>query len=278
MTDTQKHIHSYYSPSDLFSKIKSGLVESGRGLENLTLDDLSIVDEFHIRGLTATMELIKLSGFTADMHILDIGCGIGGSTRRLADVVGCKVTGVDLSDHYIETADALSGLVGMQEKVDFKACNALDLLFYDNAFDGIWSIQMNMNIHEKVAWLKELYRVLKPGGRLVLYEVCGNVNTPPYFPAPWAQDASMSDLVVPEIFKEQIIEAGFSVEAWCDKTDLAMAAFAQIPEPTDDHELPELGVHLLVGQDILTKAYNLRRNLEEERVSLVEVAAVKQGS
>ncbi|MCK4951567.1 MAG: methyltransferase domain-containing protein, partial [Gammaproteobacteria bacterium] len=127
MTDTQKHIHSYYSPGDLFNKIKSALVESGRGLENLTLDDLTLVDEFHIRGLTATMELIKLSGFTADMHILDIGCGIGGSTRRLADVVGCQVTGVDLSDHYIETADALSELVGMQEKVDFKACNALDL-------------------------------------------------------------------------------------------------------------------------------------------------------
>ncbi|MCK5091282.1 MAG: class I SAM-dependent methyltransferase [Gammaproteobacteria bacterium] len=276
MTDTQKHIHSYYSPGDLFNKIKSALVESGRGLENLTLDDLTLVDEFHIHGLTATMELIKLSGFTADMHILDIGCGIGGSTRRLADVVGCQVTGVDLSDHYIETADALSELVGMQEKVDFKACNALDLPFYDNAFDGIWSIQMNMNIHEKVDWLKELYRVLKPGGRLMLYEVCGNVNTPPYFPVPWAQDASMSDLVVPEIFKQNIIEAGFSVEAWHDKTDLALAAFAQIPEPSDDHELPELGVHLLVGQDILTKAYNLRRNLEEDRVSLIEVAAVKQ--
>ena len=85
----------------------------------------------------------------------------------------------------------------------------------------------------------------------------------------------MSDLVVPEIFKEQIIEAGFSVETWNDKTDLAQAVFAQIPKPSDDHELPELGVHLLVGQDILTKAYNLRRNLEEDRVSLVEVAAVK---
>jgi len=275
MSNTQQHIRAYYSPENLLENIKSALVECGRGLENLTLDDLQPVDEFHIRGQTATMELIKLSGFTSDMHILDIGCGIGGSARRLADVVGCNVTGVDLSEHYIATADALSGLVGMQHKVSFQACNALNLPFYDEHFDGIWSIQMNMNIHDKLAWLKELYRVLKPGGRLVMYEVCGNINTPPWFPVPWAQDASMSNLVVPEKFKKTIIDAGFSIDAWHDKTDLAYAAFAQVQEPTDENILPELGVHLLVGQDILTKAYNLRRNLEEERVSLIEVVAVK---
>jgi len=275
MTDTQQHIHAYYSPEDLVEKIKTALVESGRGLENLTLDDLQPVDEFHIRGQTATMELIKLSGFTANMHILDIGCGIGGSARRLADVVGCHVTGVDLSEHYITTADALSGLVGMQEKVSFQASNALNLPFYDENFDGIWSIQMNMNIHDKPAWLKELHRVLKPGGRLVLYEVCGNVNTPPYFPVPWAQDATMSNLITPDQFRETIIEADFAIDAWHDKTDLAYNAFAQVPEPTNESILPELGVHLLVGQDILTKAYNLRRNLEEERVSLIEAVAVK---
>ncbi|MCG7920787.1 MAG: methyltransferase domain-containing protein [Candidatus Thiodiazotropha lotti] len=275
MTKTQQHIRDYYSPEDLFNKIKSALEESGRGLENLTLDDLQPVDEFHIRGQTATMELIKLSDFSADMHILDVGCGIGGSARRLADVVGCRVTGIDLSEHYIATADALSGLVGMEERVEFQASNALDLPFYDATFDGIWSIQMNMNIHDKVDWLREQYRVLKPGGRLVLYEVCGNVNTPPNFPVPWAQDSTMSDLALPEVFRDHIVEAGFNVEAWHDKTDLAREAFAQVPEPNDDHELPELGVHLLVGKDILHKAYNLRRNLEEKRVSLIEAVAIK---
>lgn len=275
MTKTKQHIRAYYSPEDLLNKIKLALVESGRGLENLTLDDLQPVDEFHIRGQVATMELIKLSGFSADMHILDVGCGIGGSARRLADVVGCRVTGVDLSEHYIATADAISGLVGMEGKVEFQASDALNLPFNDATFDGIWSIQMNMNITDKVDWLREQCRVLKPGGRLVLYEVCGNVNVPPHFPVPWAQDSTMSNLVLPEVFRDHIVTAGFKVEAWHDKTDLAREAFAQVPEPSHDHELPELGVHLLVGRDILHKAYNLRRNLEEKRVSLIEAVVFK---
>jgi ubiquinone/menaquinone biosynthesis C-methylase UbiE len=121
------------------------------------------VDEFHIRGQVATLELIELSGFTSDMHILDVGCGVGGSARRLAQVTGCKVTGVDLSECYISTAQSLTELVHFQDRVQFKASKALDLPFDNDEFDGIWSIQMNMNIHDKPSWLRELNRILKPG-------------------------------------------------------------------------------------------------------------------
>lgn len=63
---------------------------------------------------------------------------------------------------------------------------------------------MNMNVEDKLAWLKDSYRVLKPGGRAVLYEVWGHKNTPLYFPVPWAQDNSMSFLVPPELFRDLI--------------------------------------------------------------------------
>lgn len=272
-----KHIHSYYSPNDLYNKIIDGLNRLGKDLSKVTLDDLQPVDEFHIRGDTATKELIKLSGFTPDMHILDVGCGIGGSTRRLSHETGCRVTGIDLSDEYIDTAQRLTKLLNMQEKVDFHAASALELPFDDDFFDGIWSLQMNMNVEDKLAWLKETRRVLKPGGTAVLYEVCGNKNTPLYFPVPWAQDSSMSFLIPPESFREVMIAAGFEIGVWNDKTDLAQKAFAKVQEPVGKPELPVLGVYLLVGDDISTKAYNLRRNLEEERVSLIETVAAKPG-
>ena len=85
----------------------------------------------------------------------------------------------------------------------------------------------------------------------------------------------MSFLVPPESFRAISVSAGFEILAWKDKTDLARAAFAHMTEPVGEPDLPELGVHLLVGDDILTKAYNLHRNLDEERVSLIEALAVK---
>ncbi|MGD8926285.1 MAG: class I SAM-dependent methyltransferase [Thioalkalispiraceae bacterium] len=270
-----KHIHGYYSPSNLYNKIIEGLDSLGKDLSTITLDDLQPVDEFHIRGDAATKELIQLANFTPDMHILDVGCGVGGSTRRLSHETGCHVTGIDLSDEYIDVAERLTQLLDMQERVKFHAASALELPFDDYTFDGAWSIQMNMNVEDKLEWLKEVYRVLKPGGRAVLYEVCGHKNSPVYHPVPWAQDSSMSFLVPPEAFREVITSAGFDVEIWNDKTELAQKAFAHMTEPKGEPELPELGVHLLVGDDILTKAYNLHRNLDDERVSLIETVAVR---
>jgi len=278
MAEDIKHIHSYYSPNDLYNKIIEGLNKLGKDLSKVTLDDLQPVDEFHIRGGTATKELIELSGFTPELHILDVGCGIGGSTRRLSSETGCRVTGIDLSDEYIDTAERLTQLLNMQERVKFHACSALELPFDDNSFDGVWSLQMNMNVEDKLSWLTETYRVLKPGSRAILYEVCGHKNTPQYFPVPWAQDSSMSFLVPPEAFREVITSAGFEIAVWNDKTYLAQQAFAQVKAPVGEPIFPELGVYMLVGKDVSTKAYNLHRNLDEERVSLIETVAVKPAS
>jgi len=270
-----KHIHGYYSPNDLYSRIIEGLNKLGKDLSEVTLDDLQPVDEFHIRGDAATRELIELSGFTPDLHILDVGCGIGGSTRRLARDTGCRVTGIDLSEAYIDTAQRLTELLNMQERVKFHAASALELPFEDNSFDGVWSLQMNMNVEDKLSWLTETRRVLKPGCRAVFYEVCGNRNTPLHFPVPWAQDSSMSFLVPPDSFRDAVTDAGFDIVVWNDKTDLAKKAFAEVKKPAGEPKLPALGVYMLVGNDIGTKAYNLHRNLEEERVSLIEAVTVK---
>ena len=85
----------------------------------------------------------------------------------------------------------------------------------------------------------------------------------------------MSYLVHPDDFRRMIESAGFRIEAWHDKTDLARAAFAKVTEPVGEPDLPILGVHMLVGSDIKTKAWNLHRNLEEDRVTLIETLVTK---
>jgi ubiquinone/menaquinone biosynthesis C-methylase UbiE len=275
MTNENQHIHNYYSPTGLYDRIVEGLVTLGVDLENVTLDDLKPVDEFHIRGDVATRELIDLAGFTPNLHILDVGCGIGGSTRRLAHETGCRATGIDLSDQYIDTARQLTSLLGMQDRVAFDAASALELPFDDNSFDGVWSLQMNMNVEDKASWLKETCRVLKPGSRAVLYEVCGSKDLPPYFPVPWAQDSSMSFLFPPTEFRDTIINAGFEITVWNDKSPQALKSLAKARKQEGVPKLPALGLYMMVGEDIGTKAWNLRRNLEEERVSLIETVAIK---
>ncbi len=275
MEEDTRLINDYYSPNNLYNKIVSGLERLGIDLSSVTLDDLQPVDEFHIRGDTATKELIELAQFSPGLHILDVGCGIGGSSRRLSRAAGCHVTGIDLSREYIDTAQRLTHLLKMQERVSFRACSALDLPFSNESFDGAWSLQMNMNIEDKLTWLQEIHRVLRPGSRAILYEVCGGTSTPLYFPVPWAQNSTMSFLETPGQFRSSIVAAGFVIQTWNDRTALATRAFADIKEPDGEPVLPELGVYLLVGNDIQTKAFNLRRNLEEERVSLLEIVAVK---
>jgi hypothetical protein len=81
--------------------------------------------------------------------------------------------------------------------------------------------------------------------------------------------------VLPASWRDVVTSAGFDIEVWNDKTDLAQIAFSHMTEPKGEPDLPELGVHMLVGNDILTKAYNLHRNLDEERVSLIETVAIK---
>lgn len=270
-----KHIHNYYSPNDLYNKIIEGISTLGIELPNLTLDDLKPVDEFHIRSVTATKELIKLAGFTRDMHILDVGCGLGGAARRLAAETGCRVTAIDLSDEYIDAAARLTKLFNLQDRIAFRAASALALPYKDNSFDGAFTIQMNMNVEDKHGLLSELYRVTKPGGRVGLYELCSNINAPLYFPVPWAQDGSMSFLISPDAFRKTMTDVGFKIEAWIDLTDIAREVFSDMNEPPANPVLPALGTHLLVGDDILSKAYNLRRNLDEERVSLIETVGIK---
>ena len=231
-----KHIHSYYSPNNLYNNIIEGLSNLGKDISKITLDDLHPVDEFHIRGDTATK---------------------------------------DLSDEYIDAAERLTQLLNMQDRVKFRAASALDLPFDDNTFDGAWSIQMNMNVEDKIGWLKEMYRVLKPGARAVLYEVCGSKNSPLYFPVPWAQDSSMNFLISPDSYRDIMTSVGFKIEVWNDKTDLAQKAFARMKEPKADSTLPEVGLHMLIGNDFKTKSYNMRRNLDDERIRLIETLVIK---
>src|SRR5262249_56243784 len=90
------------------------LRSAGKDFNKLTTADLVVVDEFHIRGRKATLELGQKMNLNARSHVLDIGSGLGGPARTLAETYGFRVTGIDFTPAFCDAGTAMSDLVGLK--------------------------------------------------------------------------------------------------------------------------------------------------------------------
>src|SRR5512136_938354 len=114
-------VESHYAGgSNIVGAIAESLRKAGKDLGNLTTADLGTVDEFHIRGRQATLELARSLNLNPDSHVLDIGSGLGGPARTLVEAYGCRVTGIDLTQAFCDAATAMSDWVGLGGRVSFK--------------------------------------------------------------------------------------------------------------------------------------------------------------
>ena len=101
-------------------------------------------------------------------EILDAGCGIGGSSIFLAEKIGCSVTGISLSERQINKAKELAIEKKVEDKVDFRVMNYCATNFPNESFDIVWGCESICYADDKEQFIKEAYRLLKPGGRLVV--------------------------------------------------------------------------------------------------------------
>ncbi|MDC2974915.1 methyltransferase domain-containing protein, partial [Prochlorococcus sp. AH-736-K09] len=113
-------------------------------------------------------ELVRWSGLDklpSGSNILDVGCGIGGSSRILAEYYGFNVTGITISPAQVKRASELtpSGL-----NCNFQVMDALDLKFEDGSFDGVWSVEAGAHMNDKFKFADEMLRILRPGGYFAL--------------------------------------------------------------------------------------------------------------
>lgn len=268
-------IQAHYGRSELAEVIFTALEQAGIDVRQLSLEALAPIDEFHIRGRAATLELAQAAGLRSTMHVLDIGSGIGGTSRCLAKEFGCRVTGIDLTDEYCQVAAMLTAKVGLDGLIDYRQGDATNLPFEDNAFDVVWTEHVAMNIPDKRRFYGEMYRVLKPGGTLAIYDVLAGAAGPVFFPVPWARTPETSFLVSPEELRQLLGDAGFTVSDWQDTTAEARVWFVNLAERIRRDGFPVLGFHLLMGHDFRAMAQNQGRNLEEGRISLGQVVAAK---
>ncbi len=115
-------VESHYSSGSLLERIRRGLERAGIDPDRPTAADLKPVDEFHIGGAAATGALLDQVALGPGMAVLDIGSGIGGTARLIAERTGGTVTGIDLTREFVETATALTAMVGLGDRVS--SCTA----------------------------------------------------------------------------------------------------------------------------------------------------------
>ncbi len=272
MNKIEKIVKQHYAVGDLAERILEGLKATGADLDNLTIEDISAVDEFHIGGRKATQYVISKMPLSARAHVLDVGCGIGGAARTMVSQTGCRVTGIDLTPEYIEVARTLSRLTRLDDKTDFHTASALAMPFRDQTFDAALTIHVAMNIQDRDALYKEIARVTKPGATLCIYDVMKKGNAPIIFPVPWAQTAASSYLVSPDEMAPLLEDAGFEISEVEDRTEIAVEFFRQSEAAATASPAP-LGVHLIMGATARQKLQNVRQNIADGRITPVLIVA-----
>ncbi len=271
--ETEQAVARHYTHGALESAILEALRAAGKNADKLTTADLAAADEFHLGWHAETVELGRMLGFAPGMHLRDVGSGIGGPARYFAEAHGARVTGIDLTEEFVQVAAALTRRCGLSDRVDFRRASALAMPFADAAFDGATMIHVGMNIADKARLFTEVRRVLKPGARFGVYDVMrvGEDEIP--YPMPWAATVETSFVETPETYRRLLVAAGFAIEQERNRREFCLDLARQMRGYTDSHGAPPLSLHVLMGPASSERLANVMATLGRGTIAPVEMLA-----
>jgi len=268
---TNEQLTSHYSRGSLEESILAALRAAGKDIEHLGPADLGGLDEFHLGGRESTQELAAFMQLRPGMHLLDVGCGIGGPARYFAEC-GCTVTGVDLTPEFLRVAERLTRLVKLESRATFVEASALELPFDSGTFDGAYEIHVGMNIADKLGVFREVARVLKPGARFSIFDIMSTGDGPLKFPVPWARQPETSFVGSIDEYRRALQEAGFRIEHQRERRQYALDFLAKVralPSP------PVLSVFILMGEQAPLMMKNVGEAIVSGTLEPAELVAVK---
>lgn len=274
MTDS-KAIADHWAVGDVYGLIVSTLNRMSKPLDGLTIEELAPVDHFHARGFPATVELADRLPIKAGQQIVDIGCGLGGPARYIAKRFQCSVSGIDITEPFVEAGNKLTRLLHMESQVKIEHGDGQHLPYPDAVFDGAYTQHVTMNVADRRRFFGEAYRVLKPGAFFALTEHALGPKGNPHHPVPWSADGGGAYLLTPSETQTVLREVGFeNIEV--ESTGVKyLAGYKAAIEKAERGALPALGIHLLMGETALQKMRNAARNIEEGRTHPIQVVCRK---
>jgi len=170
--DAVSNVVAFYDAHPINEEqILHSLQARGISLQGLTEDTLKEFDQDHFGGTAVNDILAQAAGLNPTHHVLDVCSGMGGPARYFAHYYGCRVTGLDFTYTRFVGAQRLTELVGLQQRVDFRHGNALDMPFPDSSFDVVVGQEAWCHVPDKPRLIAECARVLKPGGMLAFTDI-----------------------------------------------------------------------------------------------------------
>lgn len=164
-------IHYYDTHPINEEEILAKLTASGADLEALSEDDLKDFDQDHYGGIEVVNKLAECANIKSSDHVLDVCSGMGGPARWLAHSIGCRVTGLDITQSRVESARRLTQRVGLDHRVDFVHGDAMDMPLPDASYDVLISQEAWAHVPDKTRLIPECARVIKPEGMMAFTSI-----------------------------------------------------------------------------------------------------------
>lgn len=271
MSDLARRIRDHWKQHGDLRSILADLERKGIDLDAAGSESLAAHDQLHSGQLEGTRVFSRWVGVRRGDRVLDIGAGLGGAARYLAEKFDSRVTAVDISPELVETGGILTRRLGLEEKVRH-LCRDHTRLDPGERYDIVWIQHMDMHVPDKAELYEAAVSVLDRGGRVVWHDWLAGPGGTPRWPVMWTHDGGLSFLVPESGFRNRLETAGLSLTrfeivtgrttAWFERSRQGIRKILSRLTP----EAPATAETVKRLQGLSLEVDNLLANLAEERL------------